>query len=179
MDIFTDIRKRHIHLMGKTMEIITHVLKVLSQEQVTTLTDGAEGWSILEVTCHLRDFDGYFRGRAEMMRDQDYPTLPAYDHEALAIEQAYNDQDMAYVHDSLVQSRHQTIAFFKSLTPQQWDRAGVHPERGHFTMLDAVIQVSHHDIDHIEQITRILEEANPDTGVIPDTVDFPDEDLDD
>jgi len=49
-----------------------------------------------------------------------------------------------------------TIAFFASLTPEQWARDGVHPEREGFTMTDAVMQVGLHDLDHLEQITRIL-----------------------
>ena len=48
------------------------------------------------------------------------------------------------------------IDTFKALTPEQWERTGIHPERGLFTMTDAALQVVSHDCDHTEQITRIL-----------------------
>ena len=49
-----------------------------------------------------------------------------------------------------------TRAFFADLTSEQWDRAGVHPEYGHFTMTNAVMQVGVHESVHIEQIAKIL-----------------------
>lgn len=168
-----DIQKRHIHLMEKTAEIMGHVLKNISQEQATSLRDGPEGWTILEVLCHLRDFDEIFRNRAQRMVAEEQPQLGAFDHEALAIEQAYNDEDFAYAYDAYRYSRSQTIEFFQNLTPEQWQQIGVHPERGEFSMTDAVIQVGHHDITHIEQITRILEQEIPGSGALPS------EDLDD
>jgi hypothetical protein len=152
-------RRRHLQFIQQTLDILTHVLASVSQATATTLRDGHDGdkgWTVLEVLCHLRDFDAIFRARAEMMRDQEYPTLPAYDHEALAINRSYNRQQLVHVIDELAHSRRATIAFFEQLNDEQWARAGVHPERGHFTMVDAALQVGLHEVIHIEQITRIL-----------------------
>jgi DinB superfamily len=157
-----EIRRRHINLMHKTAEILGHLLRGVTQEQAVILRDGPEGWTVLEVLCHLRDFDTIFRQRAQMMVDQQQPALPAYDHEAMVLEKQYAAEDLAYVYDEFRLSRQQTCAFFEALTTEQWERAGIHPERGHFSMTDAVIQVGHHDIDHIEQIARILDNAQPD-----------------
>ncbi len=156
MSQMTQIRKRHIRLMKITCETIGHIIKSVDQEQATTLSDGPDGWTTLEVMAHLRDFDGYFRNRAVMMLEQDHPELPAYDHEALAIERNYNDQSLTQVFTEFVQSRGKTVEFFERLTPDQWERAGNHPERESFSMTDAVMQVGLHDANHIEQITRIL-----------------------
>ena len=59
----------------------------------------------------------------------------------------------------LVESRTQFIEFFRQLSDEQWKRAGLHPERGHFSMWDALMQVSTHDTRHLEQMTRIIAEA--------------------
>ena len=59
------------------------------------------------------------------------------------------------------------------MSDEDWKRSGIHPERGEFSMTDAVIQVSHHDIGHIEQITLLLEQEIPGSGALPS------EDLDD
>lgn len=167
MTDLTDIQKRHINLMDKTADAIGHILKNVTETQATTLRDGPEGWTILEILCHLRDFDIIFRNRAQMMLTQDNPDLPAYDHEAMAIDKAYNDENFAYAYEEFRQSRQETATLFRDLTPDQWENTGTHPERGAFSMTDAVIQVSHHDITHIEQMTRMLEQEIPGSGDLP------------
>lgn len=158
-ELVRDVRNRHVWLMGKTLEILRHILRDVGQEQAQTLRDGSEGWTVLEVLCHLRDFDRIFHDRALLMIEQDTPELVPQDHEALATEHRYNEQLLDVVFAELVASRHNFIEFFKTLDDEQWSREGKHPERDRFTMTDAVMQVGLHDCDHIEQITRILEQA--------------------
>ena len=83
MDQLTKIRQAYIGTMAMTARTLGHLLAPVSQEQATTLRDGPEGWTTVEVVCHLRDFDGFFRGRAEMILAEETPNLPAYDHEAI------------------------------------------------------------------------------------------------
>lgn len=149
-------RERHIGAMRLTDEVLSHIVRDLSDEKARESRDGPDGWSIIEILCHLRDFDAIFRSRAKMMLSEDHPSLPAYDHEAMAVERAYQQERLSSVCEQLKASRRETIAFFASLTPDQWERAGVHPERDSFTMTDAVMQVGLHDLDHLEQITRVL-----------------------
>lgn len=155
-------RHRHLVLMGQTLDILHHVLGQVDATTATTLrdpNDGDKGWTVTEVVGHLVDFDGIFRHRVEMMRDQDTPELPYYDHEALAVEHRYNERDLKTLLQELSTSRAQTIAVFEALSDAQWQRNGIHPERDPFDMDDAVMQVGTHDVTHIEQITRILVEG--------------------
>lgn len=151
-------KTRLISTVETTCKIIGNVLAGISQQEAATWRDGDDGWTVLEVLCHLRDFDGFFYERAAMMVERDYPQLPAYDHEALAIERRYNEQNMQQVYCELVESRARFRTFLAGLTNEQWKRSGMHPERGHFTMVDALVQVVTHDITHLEQITRIVGE---------------------
>lgn len=154
-----NLRRRHIRLMQQTCDLLGHLLAQVDQKTATTLRDqrdGPKGWTVLEVLCHLRDYDAIFRERAQRIASEDYPELAPSDHEALAVERAYNRQDLRQVYADLVASRQATIAFFDGLEGDQWERAGLHPERGHFTLTDAVVQVGTHDVIHLEQITRIL-----------------------
>ena len=164
-------RERHIAAMSLTCEILGHILKNISQEQAQDLRDGPLGWSIVEIVCHLRDYNVIFRQRGELMCREDYPRLPAYDHEALAIERAYQDEAVAYAYYELKATRERLVAFFNSLTDEQWRRGGIHPESGDFGMTDALLQVVFHDLDHLEQITRVLEQQEPNSGVVPDIDD--------
>ena len=150
------VRERQIAAMRLSCEILGHILRDVSGEQARALRDGPDGWSIVEIVCHLRDFDEIFHNRARMMLAHDHPQLPAYDHEAIAIERDYQSQSLAEAFVALKASRASFARFFETLAPEQWARGGDHPERDSFSMTDALMQVSAHDLDHLEQITRVL-----------------------
>jgi hypothetical protein len=148
--------------MEQSLSILGNLLADVSQETATTLrdlNDGDKGWTTVEVLCHLRDYDTIFRQRAERIVNEENPRFAPSDHEALARERRYNEQDLRQVYVDLVQSRAQTLAFFQQLTNEQWERAGIHPERGPFSMTDACVQVGTHEILHLEQILRILRQV--------------------
>ena len=152
-------RERQIASMRLTCEILGHILRNVSAEDARAMRDGPDGWSIIEIVCHLRDFDEIFQSRARMMLELDHPQLPAYDHEALAIERNYQAESLAAAYEALQASRARFAAFFEALAPAEWARGGVHPERDSFSMTDALMQVSAHDLDHLEQITRVMAQA--------------------
>lgn len=161
MTTITLVRQRSIGLMQNTLQTLTNIMQTVDDTTAVSLrdpNDGDKGWTILEILCHLRDFDEFFHGRALLMRDQEHPQLPGYDHEALAYERRYNEQNPAEVLADLQQKRARFIVFFQDLSAEEWERTGIHPERDSFDMTDAVMQVGHHDAIHIEQITRILAE---------------------
>ena len=64
MDQLTRVRQEQIAMMEKTARTIGHLIAPVSQETATTLRDGPQGWTTVEVLGHLRDFDGFFRQRA-------------------------------------------------------------------------------------------------------------------
>lgn len=159
MTTLTLVRERSITLMERTMDTLTNIFSNIYHEKATTLrdlSDGEKGWTALEVLCHLRDFDEIFYERAVMMLEYDHPQLPAHDHEAMALENDYINQDVVAVLAELQEKRARFIQFWQDLGEEQWERTGQHPERASFDMTDAVMQVGHHDANHIEQITRIL-----------------------
>ena len=159
MNMQTEIRQRHLKMMATTCAVLQNIVRDLAPGRATSLRDGPHGWNTVEILCHLRDFDTIFRERAALMLQQDSPALPAYDHEALVIERAYAKQNLHTVLAELVDSRQKSQAFFEALTEAQWDRPGQHAERGQITLNDIAVQLGTHDLDHIEQITRILSEA--------------------
>lgn len=150
------LRRTTLWMMRRTLRTMDNIIAEVNQEIATTYRDGGDGWTVLETLCHVRDFDGFFYGRAVMMLEQPTPQLPAYDHDALAIERRYNEQNLQVVLEDLKASRERFITFFEGLSEDEWERDGIHPERGYFTMTDAAMQVATHDLTHIEQITYIL-----------------------
>ncbi len=159
MSMQTEVRQRHLKMMATTCAVLQNIVRNLAPGRATSLRDGPQGWNTVEILCHLRDFDTIFRERAALMLQQDSPALPAYDHEALVIERAYAKQNLHTVLAELVASRQKSQEFFGALTEAQWNRPGLHAEYGQITLNYIVVQFGTHDLDHIEQITRILSAA--------------------
>ena len=158
------LRNRNLAIISRSCIIYGHVIRTITQTQAQTWrdqNDAPNGWSALEVLCHVADFADIFYQRAVMLLEQDNPQLPYFDHNVLAVERAYNQQAMHEVYARFLQSRTRFREFFESLADDQWERAGNHPERGHFTLWDALMQVATHDMTHLEQLTRIIAEAKP------------------
>ena len=61
------VRERHISAMRLSIAVLDHILAGVPDEKARRLRDGADGWSVIEILCHLRDFDEIFYRRAQKM----------------------------------------------------------------------------------------------------------------
>ena len=52
--------------------------------------------------------------------------------------------------------REANLRMFARLTSEQWERHGIHSERGKLTVRELCRHMAAHDINHIEQVRRIL-----------------------
>ncbi|MBC8171438.1 MAG: DinB family protein, partial [Anaerolineae bacterium] len=158
-DLLDRVREKHLILMHRTLLLITNIVEATPAEAMTRYTDGEGGWAVVEVLGHLLDANEYFTGRARRILTEDNPHLEVFQHEQMVIANGYRQQVPEAVLARLNDSRQKTLAFFEDLTQEQWERAGVHPEYGDWTMTDALMQIGHHEVNHLEQITRILSQA--------------------
>jgi hypothetical protein len=98
------LKKSHL-VLGMTIGDIT-------QEQAHELTDGPDGWSILKIVCHLRDYQELFIERVRRMVEEDRPVLTAYDaaaREALVTQNRYAEQNLRAVFEDYGRVRHDFI----------------------------------------------------------------------
>ncbi len=150
-------RMRWIDSMQKSVLSINAILKNLTQKDAQTWRDGGDGWTVLEVLCHLRDYDLIFRERGELILNEDNSLFLVYDHLALVIENKYNEQNLTAVLAELSTSRQKTVALFTNLDEAGWQRLGQHPSMGAYSMSDLASLTAWHDINHLEQMTRIMD----------------------
>lgn len=156
--ILNAIRDWQISQMEKGTQIVESLLADVTVEAMTTYRDGGDGWTALEVLCHLRDFEELFHHRAKITVEQDNPELPFPDYLAMVTEKRYNEQDVVEVITAWKEARVAHIEFMKARTEDDWERPSQHPTRGNFTLHDQLFLTVWHDTNHIEQITRILAE---------------------
>jgi uncharacterized damage-inducible protein DinB len=152
------IRNWQISQMEKGTQILESLLAHVTVEDMSTYRDSGGGWTVLEVLCHLRDFEEVFHHRAKITVEQDTPELPFPNHEALVTEKHYNEQDVSEVLAILKKERAAHIEFMKTRSESDWERPAKHPTRGLVTLHDQLFLTVWHDTNHLEQITRILAE---------------------
>ena len=137
-------------------EVFTALLKGCTQEQARAAKGADENWSVVEVICHLRDAEERSLERMRAMRDEDNPFLPGYDQDVWAHERNYSAADLREAFDSFLRFRATHVAELAALTPDQWERAGMHEEQGEINIWGHILHFVSHDTSHAAQIARQL-----------------------
>ena len=142
--------------LRKTPVILDVLIGDLTQEQAVAATDGPNGWSVLEIVCHLADLEVIFFERARMLLENDHPRFPNVDQLALVQANDYAGQDIHEAFERYLARRRKFITFLEGLDDVGWAREGEHPQTGATTMLTLAINTALHDVNHIEQIASAL-----------------------
>jgi hypothetical protein len=148
-----------LRTLRKNPLILNAVLAGISQQQAETLRDGADGWSIVYVVCHLRDYERIVAERIGLILREDRPLLADMDNAALIGQNRYAEQSLESTLADLSGRRGALLELLAGLSDEQWLRPGVHPAQGEGTVLDIAVNAALHDIDHIEQLVRCVHPA--------------------
>jgi len=82
--------------------------------------------------------------------------IAAFDQDAWVISLHYEKRDpRKSIHHFRV-AREANLALLKSLKPEQWKHYGIHAERGQESIEHFVRLIAGHDLNHLQQIERIL-----------------------
>jgi hypothetical protein len=145
-----------LRTLRKTPLILSQLLQGVSQEQAASLRDGADGWSILYILCHMRDVEAIFTDRVRDLLSKPNPIFNVVPNEELMRDNSYAAQNAHAAFEEYYARRQRFISLVEPLTDEQWLLSGAHPDQGPATLLDVAINNGLHDIDHIEQIMRCL-----------------------
>jgi hypothetical protein len=137
-------------------ETLASLLEGIGQEQAQSAKGGDEGWSVVEVVCHLRDAEEFALKRNTLMRNQENPDIAPYDQEQLAIERRYADQDLRQVLAAFIRLRLEHISLLENLPGEAWERPGQHREAGRITIFNHTLHMVCHDAIHCAQIAQQL-----------------------
>lgn len=139
--------------------IVALMLDGLSQEQAQKIRDGADGWNIVDIMCHLRDYQNIFFGRVTQLLEEDKPTFHSYDEAArlaLTVDNDYANQELRNVHDDYAAARAQLINCLTELDEEQWRRLAHFPGIGDVDLSFLIFHTILHDGEHIEQLATLL-----------------------
>ncbi len=139
-----------------TLEIYPALLADCTEEQARAARGGDEGWSIVEVMCHMRDAEGIALMRMRTMRDNDNPTIAGYDQDTLAIERDYAGSNLHDALNAFLELRTRHVEELAALSTEDWQRLGQHSEYGPVTLMSHALHMVSHDFVHAAQIVRQL-----------------------
>ncbi len=113
-------------------------------------------WSVAELLAHFADAEIVSTWRYRQMIEHNGAPLTAYDQELwhnLGQYESRNPQESLHLFTLL---RVANLRMFDKLSDEEWQRTGVHAERGPTTVKDLVRQIAGHDLNHREQIKKIV-----------------------
>jgi hypothetical protein len=113
-------------------------------------------WSIAEIVVHMADTEVVFGYLIRGIVGEPGTRIDGFDQDAWLAALHYDKRDMKKSFAEYRAFREANVALLKSLTPEQWNICGIHKERGPETMETVVKMFAGHDLNHFQQIERIL-----------------------
>jgi len=113
-------------------------------------------WSVTEILGHLAEDELTSTWRYRQMLEYDTPELAGFDQDLSARLGDYESWKSQEALEMFRLLREANLRMFGRLTPAQCQRGGVHAERGKMTVQGLCRHMAAHDMNHIEQVKRIL-----------------------
>ncbi|MGA9882884.1 MAG: DinB family protein [Candidatus Acidiferrales bacterium] len=113
-------------------------------------------WSIAEIVAHLADAEVALGWRMRMVVSQPGEPIQPFDQDAWASAMRYEKRDLRKSLEQYRSLREANVTLLKSLTPDDWKKSAMHPERGEQTVRKIAKMTAGHDLNHLAQIETIL-----------------------
>lgn len=147
--------KDPLEVQRKTPELRADLVVSVPEKQLYERPSPGK-WSVEELLAHFADAEVVSTWRYRQMIEHDGSPLPGYDQE---LWHKLGDYASRRPEESLMLFRllrEGNLRMFAQLTPEKWQRKGIHAQRGPMTVHDLAVQIAGHDLNHLEQIRKIL-----------------------
>jgi hypothetical protein len=105
------------------------------------------GWSALEYAAHVRDVLDLYTHRVQLVLAEDEPVLGWWDHEAAAVDEAYNEADPGEVGDRLTVNADGFAAVASAVEEGEWSRSATRRPGERFTV-EGLVRFALHEVRH-------------------------------
>ncbi|MBI5474249.1 MAG: DinB family protein [Ignavibacteriae bacterium] len=112
-------------------------------------------WSITQIVAHLADAEVALSWRFRSVLANSGAPVAAYDQDAWANNMKYETIDADDSLELFTTLRRANISVLSRLSDDEWDRFGMHAERGKETVERMATMLAGHDINHLKQIRAI------------------------
>jgi hypothetical protein len=150
-------REQRMQRLTRTADEFSAVIKGQSDAALSRRPD-AKNWAGKEIVCHMRDTEEVFGARIEQILAMDVePKLIATNPDRWAEERQYLTNDVARALAAFRQRRAETLETFSTLTPEQWEKGGIHSVAGRIALDGFLSIMAWHDDNHLDQLARALQ----------------------
>ncbi len=147
--------KQPLTVQAGTAKKLERLIKGISTAKLRK-RPAPEKWSVSEILAHLADTEIVGSFRMRLILGAPGTPIPAFDQDAWVVSSHYEKRDPRKSLEQFRMLREANLALLKSLMPQQWKHFGMHAERGQETIERVVLMFAGHDINHLQQVERIL-----------------------
>ena len=113
-------------------------------------------WSVTEIIAHLADVEIAVSWRIRAILGAPGTPVQAFDQDAWVAAGHYARRDARKSLEQFRVLREANLALYKLISPEQWKHYGMHAERGEESVERIAQMLAGHDINHLEQVARIL-----------------------
>jgi hypothetical protein len=147
--------KQPVAVQGATAKKLQRLIKGVPTSKLRK-RPAADKWSASEIAAHLADAEIVIGFRMRLILGAPGTPIAAFDQDSWVTSGHYEKRDPRKSVEQFRVLREANLALLKSLTPEQWKHYGMHAERGQETIEHIVRMIAGHDINHLQQIERIL-----------------------
>ena len=147
--------KDPLEVQRKTPELLADLVVSVAEKKLYE-RPAPDKWSVAELLAHFADAEIVSTWRYRQMIEHSGCPLPGYDQE---LWHKLGDYPSRRAEESLQLFRllrETNLHMFAQLTTEEWQRHGIHSERGLMSVQDLARQIAGHDLNHLEQIRKIL-----------------------
>ena len=134
---------------------IAQLIAAASDQQLRTPPRPGK-WSVTQIIAHLAEDELVASWRYRQMLEDPGCALAGFDQDKWAEYGRYDEWSTADALSTFALLRDVNLRMLRRLSPEQWNSHGVHAERGRITVRDLAHHMAGHDLNHLEQIRRIL-----------------------
>lgn len=146
--------KDPLAMQAEMPQLLAELVRSVARERLTTRPAPGK-WSVCEILAHLAEDELTTSWRYRQMIENPGVVLAGFDQDLWTQLGDYN----AWMPEDSLQMfrllREANVRMLQRLTAEQWDRHGVHAERGPITVRSLARHMAGHDRNHFDQIRRI------------------------
>ncbi len=128
------------------------------KKQQLTRKPAPDKWSVAEIMAHLADAEIAISWRLRQVLSTNGVSIEAYDQDSWARTFNYARRDPRQSLENFRLLRESNLALLKAAPRKLWDNYGVHSERGKESVAHIARMVAGHDVNHLQQVERVLRE---------------------
>jgi hypothetical protein len=145
-------------VLASTPRRLEKLVEGVGKKKLST-RPGPGKWSVAEILAHMADVEIVQGFRIRLVLGSNGTPVQGFDQDVWAEYADYAAQDPALSMEAFRVNRERTVRLLKSIPRKLWNNYGIHSERGKENVTRITEILAGHDINHLEQIKRILQKA--------------------